>query len=64
MRTRLAARKGDPSDADFAIYQQLARQWQEPEDDERFFVREIDTNGLRESIREEARSILRREDLL
>lgn len=64
VRTRLEARKGDASDADWTVYQRLAGQWQEPSKDERRFVSEINTAGVKEATLEQARAVLHAARLL
>jgi uncharacterized protein len=44
VRSRLAARRGDPSDADWAIYQEAAARWEEPGPGTRLATRQIDTS--------------------
>jgi uncharacterized protein len=44
IRSRLAARRGDASDADWTIYQEAASRWEEPGPDTRRSTREIDTS--------------------
>jgi aminoglycoside phosphotransferase family enzyme/predicted kinase len=48
VRERLAARRGDVSDADWRVYLELAAQWQAPGPLTRRALREIDTGGARE----------------
>ncbi len=47
-RQRLESRRGDVSDADWRVYQELAAQWDEPGPQTRSALREIDTGGERE----------------
>jgi predicted kinase len=46
-RARLAARRGDASDADVAIHAELARRWEPPDPPTRELARTIDTSGTR-----------------
>jgi hypothetical protein len=48
VRERLAARRGDVSDADWRVHLELAAQWQAPGPLTRRALREIDTGGERE----------------
>jgi aminoglycoside phosphotransferase family enzyme/predicted kinase len=48
VRERLAARRGDVSDADWRVYVELASQWEGPGPLTRRALREIDTGGERE----------------
>jgi aminoglycoside phosphotransferase family enzyme/predicted kinase len=48
VRERLAARRGDVSDADWRVYLELAAQWEAPWPLTRRALREIDTGGERE----------------
>jgi aminoglycoside phosphotransferase family enzyme/predicted kinase len=48
VRARLDHRRGDASDADWAIYQQAARQWEELSPPVRQVTRSLDTGGSRE----------------
>ncbi len=45
VRTRLQARRGDASDADWSIYQKTAERWEEPGPLTRAAVREVATGG-------------------
>jgi predicted kinase len=45
VRSRLAGRQGDASDADWTVYQKLAAEWEQPGAETRPTVREIDTSG-------------------
>jgi aminoglycoside phosphotransferase family enzyme/predicted kinase len=45
VRARLAARKGDASDADWSVYEQARRNWTEPSDPSRAVMIEIDTGA-------------------
>jgi predicted kinase len=63
-RRRLAGRHGDASDADWAVYQQAAREWQEPGPASRPFVRELDANGSLEQTLAQGLAVLRAEGLL
>ena len=45
VRTRLESRRDDASDADWTIYLEAARRWEEPGPDTRGTVREIDTGA-------------------
>jgi aminoglycoside phosphotransferase family enzyme/predicted kinase len=63
-RRRLAGRHGDVSDADWAVYQQAAREWQEPGPATRPFARELDANGAAEQTLARALELLRGDGLL
>jgi len=45
VRARLAGRRGDASDADWAVYRQLAERWQEPGPATREWLEEVSTDG-------------------
>lgn len=48
VRARLAARRGDVSDADWSVYQEAAQQWDEPGELTRRFFRDVSTEGAPE----------------
>jgi aminoglycoside phosphotransferase family enzyme/predicted kinase len=45
IKERLARRRGDASDADWSVFEQLAREWEEPDEATRQAVREFWTAG-------------------
>jgi aminoglycoside phosphotransferase family enzyme/predicted kinase len=47
VRNRIAGRRGDMSDADWAIHQEIAKRWEDQSAATRAFSREIDTGGTR-----------------
>jgi aminoglycoside phosphotransferase family enzyme/predicted kinase len=57
-RRRIAARSGDASDADVAIYEKLAARWQEPSTSTAF--QEVDTDAAPEEVLEQTVEELRR----
>jgi aminoglycoside phosphotransferase family enzyme/predicted kinase len=63
VRARLAARRGDVSDADWAVYLQLAAAWEEPGPEVRRVLQEIATDGSREDAPDRALGRLREEGL-
>jgi aminoglycoside phosphotransferase family enzyme/predicted kinase len=58
IRTRLDRRKGDVSDADWATYQELARQWEKPGPATRSALVEVDTSRKAEEVLAQVRSYL------
>ena len=64
IRARLGARRGDASDADWAIHLRAAELWQEPGPVARAALREISTAGSRQESLESALEALRDVQLL
>jgi len=64
VRSRLAGRQGDASDADWAVYRKLARQWEKFGPSLRDAVAEIDASGTVEDSAGQAVGALRRAGLL
>lgn len=64
VRSRLASRRGDVSDADWTIHEEAARRWEEPGPLTRPATREIATGGSREEALEQALEALRQSGLL
>ncbi len=64
VRARLDHRRGDASDADWAIYQQAAREWEELSPQTRQVAHLIQTGGSREQSLAQALEILRECGLL
>jgi predicted kinase len=62
-RQRLAARRGDASDADWAIYQRLAGQWEPPATTEPRSCWVVETGESRSLALEQALGILREQNL-
>lgn len=60
---RLAARKGDASDADDKVYHQLAKQWEIPGELTQRYMHVIETKAMPEQVLGEALNILRRHQL-
>jgi aminoglycoside phosphotransferase family enzyme/predicted kinase len=63
VRARLESRRGDVSDADWAVYRQLAAAWDEPGAATQRVLREVPTDGSREEALERALGVLRGEGL-
>ena len=63
VRERMAARRGGPSDADWAVYQAAAAAWEGGPEDPRWCVQEVSTAGEREDALGVAIQRLRREGL-
>jgi predicted kinase len=63
-RARIAARRGDASDADVSVYEELAGRWQETGPQTRLTLCEIDTDGLPHESLERAAEELRQARLL
>jgi aminoglycoside phosphotransferase family enzyme/predicted kinase len=59
VRARLAARRGDASDADWDVYQQLRSEWEPPGEATLPALREIDANGSPEHTLAQALAALR-----
>ena len=64
IRDRLASRRGDASDADGTIYEEIARRWEEPSPPTRKVTREIATGGSRAHSLAQALEVLREFGLL
>jgi aminoglycoside phosphotransferase family enzyme/predicted kinase len=63
VRERLAARRNDVSDADWVVYLESARQWQEPGPFSRQYFHELSTAGDPEHVLSTALAILRQAGL-
>jgi uncharacterized protein len=63
-RRRLSARREDVSDADWDVYQALAREWEEPGDASAGFAQEVSADGTPEQTRARALEILREAKLI
>jgi predicted kinase len=63
VRARLALRKEDASDADWAVYLQAASQWEEPTPATRRLVRTLDASGEPGQVLGQALAVLRSEEL-
>jgi aminoglycoside phosphotransferase family enzyme/predicted kinase len=63
-RGRITGRTGDASDADAAVYQQLAARWQSPSIEVLPLLFEIDTEGSQAESLERAANVLRRARLI
>jgi len=63
VRRRLEARRGDVSDADWAVHQVIAGQWEEPNTITRQFMHTIPTDGLPEQVLSAALQTLRDQSL-
>jgi aminoglycoside phosphotransferase family enzyme/predicted kinase len=63
VQARLAARRGDVSDADWAVYQQLAAAWEDTGPLVRQTLRAINTDGSQEDALNQALGLLRQADL-
>ena len=61
---RLASRRGDASDADQTIYEEIARRWDEPSPATRKVTREIATGGTRADALDQALVVLQEFGLL
>jgi predicted kinase len=59
VRRRLQERSGDASDADWSVYQKVAREWDKPGPDTARAVREISTEGSLDEAHERATAALR-----
>ncbi len=64
IRGRLASRRGDASDADATIYEEIARRWEEPGPPTRKVTREVATGGSRAHSLDQALEVLREFGLL
>jgi predicted kinase len=64
VRRRLAHRRGDASDADWAVYQGAARRWEEPSPRTLASARPIDTGGSLEESVAQALEILKEFELV
>jgi predicted kinase len=64
VRDRFAGRRGDASDADVAIYSEIARHWEEPDMRTRKLTRAIDTGGTRSHSLARAHCVLQEFGLL
>jgi predicted kinase len=63
IRQRMAQRRGDASEADWAVYQQLVESWEEPTPSTRRALRTISTNGSTDQVLGAALPALREHDL-
>lgn len=61
VRQRLTARRGDASDADFAVYQKLGGEWEEVRRDSGYAAHHASTDGDAKSTLHHALSLLRRD---
>jgi predicted kinase len=64
VRRRLEQRRGDASDADWSIHQQMASRWEEPGTDALRALRQIASDDTEEAVREQALCVLRDERLI
>jgi len=64
IRNRLASRRGDASDADGSIYDEITRRWDDPSPPTRKVTREIATGGSRAHSLDQALDVLREFGLL
>jgi aminoglycoside phosphotransferase family enzyme/predicted kinase len=63
-RRRLAARRGDVSDADWSVHQMAAARWEEPGPEVRRLLAEMDTDAEPAEVQERALCILREAQLV
>jgi predicted kinase len=63
VRSRLAARRGDVSDADWAVYQQVRERWEAPGSETARNVHWLDTAQLPDAAVDQAVNILRQAEL-
>jgi len=64
IRLRLRDRLGDPSDADWRIYQQAAKRWEEPGPVTRRILRQVHSGGAEEQTFSQVCAVLRGVSLL
>jgi predicted kinase len=64
VRTRMAARHGGPSDADWEVHRATAAAWEEPVEDPRWTVHRAVTDGSREDVLAAGLTLLREEGLI